>query len=71
MIFAPLPPPVEPLRAAIAREYLADESLRAEQLLRDTWFESAVHERIQARALALIGKVRAAPAGAPRLAPLL
>jgi RHH-type proline utilization regulon transcriptional repressor/proline dehydrogenase/delta 1-pyrroline-5-carboxylate dehydrogenase len=61
MIFAPLPSPAEPLRAAIAREYLADESLRAEQLLRDCWFESAVHERIQARALALVEKVRRAP----------
>jgi RHH-type proline utilization regulon transcriptional repressor/proline dehydrogenase/delta 1-pyrroline-5-carboxylate dehydrogenase len=56
---ASMPEPIDPLRAAIRRHYLADETESIARLLPQAEFEDAARERIGTRARALIEGVRA------------
>ena len=60
MIFASPPAPLDPLRAAIAAAYLADEGACVDGLLREATLEESVRERIHHRA-----GHRGSPAAAP------
>jgi RHH-type proline utilization regulon transcriptional repressor/proline dehydrogenase/delta 1-pyrroline-5-carboxylate dehydrogenase len=59
MVFSALPAPVDALRTALRKHYLADETLEAATLLEAAGCEPAVRARIEARARGLALKVRA------------
>jgi len=58
MIFASPPPPLNPLRTAIATAYLADESRCVDGLLHEAAFDEAAQQRIHQRAYELVNAVR-------------
>ena len=58
MIFASPPTPLNPLRAAIAAAYLADEASCVDGLLAEAEFDAAAQQRIQQRAYELVSAVR-------------
>ena len=58
MIFASTPPPFDPLREAVNKAFLADESACVEMLLQGEVLDEITRQRIQARAYELVAAVR-------------